>query len=188
MRVLITGAQGFIGRYTVAGWLYADPDVEIVGVGRSTRSDDRFTHDVTWNARTLPAPLPDDLRAVGADPRYQYVSCDLLDTPELTALIQQVRPDVVIYQMPGSVVLRPLLDHFAALAPHEIEDHLAAFADYAAHAFERLAAIGALLTPLPERGSPRLVDARRQMNAVRYIDRALDQIEELRLQRAPSSR
>ena len=48
--------------------------------------------------------------------------------------------------------------------------------------------IGALLEPLPERGSQRLVDARRALNAVRYVDRALEQIEELRLQRAPSAR
>jgi DnaJ-domain-containing protein 1 len=51
-----------------------------------------------------------------------------------------------------------------------------------------LARIGALLEPLPERGSLRLVDARRTLNAVRYVDRALEQIEELRLQRAPSTR
>lgn len=48
--------------------------------------------------------------------------------------------------------------------------------------------IAALLTPLPDAGSDRLTEVRRQLNAVRYLDRALGQIEEIRLEgaRAPS--
>ncbi|MFZ4517061.1 MAG: iron-containing alcohol dehydrogenase [Microthrixaceae bacterium] len=97
MRVLVTGAQGFIGRYLVADWLAADDDVEIVGVGRSARVDDRFTHDVTWGADTVAAPLPPALAAVATDPRYQYAAVDLLDTPALTRLVEHTRPDVVVH-------------------------------------------------------------------------------------------
>lgn len=50
---------------------------------------------------------------------------------------------------------------------------------------ERLRAVARLLTPVPEPGSPRLAEARRELNAVRYVDRALGQVEELRLQRTP---
>jgi molecular chaperone HscB len=52
---------------------------------------------------------------------------------------------------------------------------------------QRLAAMRAverLLTPLPARGAASLSDVRRQLNAVRYIDRALNEIESLRLSKA----
>lgn len=47
-----------------------------------------------------------------------------------------------------------------------------------------LASIAQLLTPLPERGAPSLTIVRRHLNAVRYVDRALSEIEALRLARA----
>lgn len=47
-----------------------------------------------------------------------------------------------------------------------------------------LHALRGLLEPLPERGSPRLATARRELNALRYLDRALRQIESLRLAHA----
>jgi molecular chaperone HscB len=43
--------------------------------------------------------------------------------------------------------------------------------------FERLAA---LLHPLPARGAPALREARRELNAVRYVDRTLEEIAALR--------
>jgi len=45
-------------------------------------------------------------------------------------------------------------------------------------------ALRKLLDPLPEPGSPRLTAARRELNGLRYLDRALRQIESLRLSRA----
>lgn len=47
-----------------------------------------------------------------------------------------------------------------------------------------LARVAQLLTPLPERGSTNLLAVRQQWNAVRYIDRASNEIEALRLARA----
>lgn len=47
-----------------------------------------------------------------------------------------------------------------------------------------LTSIAQLLTPLPERGAPSLTIVRRHLNAVRYVDRALSEIEALRLARA----
>lgn len=49
---------------------------------------------------------------------------------------------------------------------------------------ESTAAIRAVLTPLPPRGSPTLRRARQELNAIRYVDRALNEIESLRLARA----
>ena len=49
---------------------------------------------------------------------------------------------------------------------------------------EALARLGGLLEPLPARGAPALAAARRELNALRYVRRTLDQIEALRLERA----
>ncbi len=50
-------------------------------------------------------------------------------------------------------------------------------------ALERLSG---LLEPLPPKGAPALATARRELNALRYLSRALDQIEALRLAQASS--
>jgi len=48
-----------------------------------------------------------------------------------------------------------------------------------------LARLAGHLEPLPDEGSEALAAARRELNALRYVRRALDQIEALRLERAP---
>lgn len=49
---------------------------------------------------------------------------------------------------------------------------------------ETLGAIAKLLTPLPAPGSDSLVQVRQQLNALRYLARALDQLAALRLDQA----
>jgi DnaJ-domain-containing protein 1 len=44
--------------------------------------------------------------------------------------------------------------------------------------------IGDLLEPLPEPGSPPLLEVRRLLNAIRYFDRALEELEAVRLTRS----
>jgi molecular chaperone HscB len=56
-----------------------------------------------------------------------------------------------------------------------------------AQRLELMEEIAALLTPLPERGDAALTEVRRRMNAVRYVKRALAQIEEIRLEGASST-
>lgn len=56
--------------------------------------------------------------------------------------------------------------------------------DLDARRAESLSAITKLLEPLPARGSEALTSARRELNAVRYLDRALRTIEALRLAHA----
>lgn len=96
-RVLVTGAQGFLGRYVVADWLGADEATEVTGLGRSPRDDAVFTHEVGWRGRRWAAPVTEDLAAALESDRYQYVSADLTDTAALTSLVGQLRPDVVIH-------------------------------------------------------------------------------------------
>ena len=55
--------EGFVGRYVVARLLSSDGSVEVLGIGRSPRSDDAFTHSVRWAARRVVAPLPDAMRS-----------------------------------------------------------------------------------------------------------------------------
>ena len=47
-----------------------------------------------------------------------------------------------------------------------------------------LDSVASLLDPLPTRGSPKLREARRELNVVRYLDRTLGELEALRLSRA----
>ena len=96
-RVLITGGQGFVGRYLAARWLGGDPRTRVLCVGRSRRMDRTFTHRVTWGGRTVPAPVPAFLQKYVNSSRYRYASIDLLEIPPLAGLIRQFRPSVIVH-------------------------------------------------------------------------------------------
>jgi nucleoside-diphosphate-sugar epimerase len=71
MRYLITGAQGFIGRYLTAHILEVEKDADVVGVGRSARNN--------------------------ADKRLRYERLSLLDTVVLRDLIAGLRPHRIFH-------------------------------------------------------------------------------------------
>jgi 3-dehydroquinate synthase len=100
-RILITGAQGFVGRYLSAYLLRTDPESEIFGLGRSPRLEDGFTHSIRWGDNRLRAPLPEDLRETLQSPRYHYVSLDLVRQPELAGLLGEFRPDRIFHLASG---------------------------------------------------------------------------------------
>jgi GDP-4-dehydro-6-deoxy-D-mannose reductase len=97
VRVLITGAQGFIGRYLAADWLTADPSVTVLGVGRSARLDDSFTHSVSWAESRVPAPLPPGLAQSLRSQRYQYRALDVANTGPLAALVAEFEPGIIVH-------------------------------------------------------------------------------------------
>ena len=101
MRALVTGAQGFAGRYLVTRWLDRDPEIEIVGCGRSPGNSASFTHAVTTNDGIKPAPLPSDLKGVERNARYRYSPCDLFNAEGLRALLADTRPEVVVHLASG---------------------------------------------------------------------------------------
>lgn len=70
--VLVTGAQGWIGRASVTGWL-ARPGVAVWGVGRAPARLDR-----TY-------------------PNYEYRSIDLSDPAATAALLARVQPDCIVH-------------------------------------------------------------------------------------------
>ncbi len=96
-RILITGAQGFLGRYLAAHWLAAEPDAIILGLGRSPALPDTFTHVVQWGNAALPAPLPPSLAQTLTTPRYTYRATDIADGSVLAREIREFRPGIVVH-------------------------------------------------------------------------------------------
>jgi nucleoside-diphosphate-sugar epimerase len=95
--ILVTGAQGFIGRYLVTR-LLALPGVDsIIGVGRSPRHDGFFTHEVHWCGHPVLAPMPDALRNPPDEVRTRYFRVDLDDAVGVRALLSDVRPAVIVH-------------------------------------------------------------------------------------------
>lgn len=95
-RVLLTGAQGFLGRHLAAHWVGERPGVRLLGVGRSPELAERFTHDLGWCGRRVPAPLPHYLRRAGA-PAAGYRRLDLVDPAAVGEVLQRFRPTVVVH-------------------------------------------------------------------------------------------
>ncbi len=89
-RCLVTGAQGFVGRYLVGRLLQNDPEVEVMGVGRSPAMEGRFSNG---------SPLPGGLLSAFEEhcARYRYASIGLHDTPALAAMMRDFRPDCVFH-------------------------------------------------------------------------------------------
>jgi nucleoside-diphosphate-sugar epimerase len=102
-RVLVTGAQGFLGHHLVAELLGSRSSAEILGVGRSERLDATFTYDLQWGDRRVRAPLPPATAAVASDARYDYESADLADAEVVAGLMRRFRPDVIVH---GASALR----------------------------------------------------------------------------------
>src|SRR5580693_3598363 len=100
-RFLITGAQGFVGRYTLAALLKAGREVNVLGLGRSKASFEHFTHEVTLVDVRVPAPLPENLRAAAQDLRYGYVQLNLLDREAMTSCIRGFEPNVIFHLASG---------------------------------------------------------------------------------------
>jgi nucleoside-diphosphate-sugar epimerase len=100
-RYLITGAQGFVGRYLIAFLLSSCPEIEILGTGRSSRFLETFTHSVQWGTRRVQAPLPADLRDWCAATRNRYASVDLENRPMLSRIMREFEPGAVIHMAAG---------------------------------------------------------------------------------------
>ena len=95
MTVLVTGAQGYIGRYTVAALLKSGN--RVIGTGRSVRVDGTFTHTL-GEAKSRRVPLPGDLRrTLEGFGRYEYRQCDLADADQVAAMVSEVTPTHVIH-------------------------------------------------------------------------------------------
>lgn len=124
---------------------------------REILSDDVRRAD--WLVRHLGGPDENDER--------QMPKAFLLEVLEWNEILEEAK-----HAEPGAPVLAQI---------DELEQELRA------NRAETIDAIHAKLAPLPERGSAALRDVRRDLNAVRYVDRALGEIEARRLAR-PAAR
>lgn len=93
--VVVTGAQGYVGRHVVSRLL--NEPVRILGLGRSPPLAS-FTHQVgvLGDDTATFAPLPRGL-SLGSDARYTYQSVDLTDPVATQAVIGAHKPDLVIH-------------------------------------------------------------------------------------------
>jgi nucleoside-diphosphate-sugar epimerase len=96
-RLLLSGAQGLLGRSIAQHWLASSPDAAVVGFGRSPRLPDTYPHHLDLDGRQVPARLPAALRGIDEHPRYVYVPCSLDDDAGLDDLMGRARPHVVIH-------------------------------------------------------------------------------------------
>lgn len=95
-RVVVTGAQGFVGRHLVHA-LLARADVQVLGIGRSPDDRSAFTHHVHWGKTPVRAPLWPAARARLACDRYRYRSLDLQCTADLTRLLGEFAPTSIVH-------------------------------------------------------------------------------------------
>ncbi|HEY7993596.1 MAG: NAD-dependent epimerase/dehydratase family protein [Candidatus Eremiobacterales bacterium] len=100
MKIFVTGAQGFVGRYVV-GSMLRGCTTDILGIGRSSRQDDTFTHAVRCRDRAVQAPLPEQLKRTLSDRRYRYEAVDITDRKAVAAMLRGFRPDVVVHLASG---------------------------------------------------------------------------------------
>lgn len=93
---LVTGAQGYVGRYVILALLAAGHNV--TGIGRSKKCDDYFTHSFDFQGESKRAPVPASIREqLSSSHNYNYVRCDLLDPIAVDNLINKVHPALVIH-------------------------------------------------------------------------------------------
>jgi GDP-4-dehydro-6-deoxy-D-mannose reductase len=96
--ILVTGAQGFVGRWFIAEASARWPQRKILGIGRSARRA-TFTSHVTIGPHRLLAPLPAALRATA--PNVAYETADIRDEDALVALLVAERPAAVVHLASG---------------------------------------------------------------------------------------
>ncbi len=94
--VLVTGAQGFVGRYMTYELLRARGPA-VVGVGRSPLSSRTFTHNVFRNGTDQPALLTPELLEAAEAPRYCYRQADVTDVHAMTGVIADFEPEIIIH-------------------------------------------------------------------------------------------
>jgi len=127
-RIVVTGAQGFVGRYLVLR-LLERPGAQVLGLGRSPDDRTHFGHPVHWAHAAVRAPLWPAARTSLAGERYRYRSIDLRRTAELVRLLGEFRPTCIVHLA-------------AALRDQPLEELLASNVGAAASLLEALVGAG----------------------------------------------
>ncbi len=127
-RIVVTGAQGFVGRHLVL-LLLDRPGTQVLGLGRSPDDRAHFGHAVHRAHASVRAPLWPAARSSLAGERYRYRSIDLRHTAELVRVLGEFRPDCVVHLA-------------AALRDQPLEELLASNVGAAASLLEALVGAG----------------------------------------------
>ncbi|WP_026896979.1 NAD-dependent epimerase/dehydratase family protein [Daejeonella oryzae] len=101
-RVLITGSQGFLGRYLTSSLLAEFEDIQILGIGRSEEIPRSFTHSVHIKGNILSnAPLPDELLKLLENDKYRYLQANILDKTKIEDVMLDFNPTEIIHLASG---------------------------------------------------------------------------------------
>ena len=95
-RIVVTGAQGFVGRHLVQAIVTRDTETVVLGIGRAERHE-AFGSNLSFGATAVPAPLPSPLRDASMDARYDYACADLNDVSAVAELLRRVRPTTIVH-------------------------------------------------------------------------------------------
>src|SRR6266545_1045535 len=96
-RIVVTGAQGFVGRHLSVELLDRLPRAELLGIGRSPDDRAHFGHWLHWGPTAVRAPLLPDAQVSLATHRYRYRQLDVRDTPGLVRLLAEFAPTCVVH-------------------------------------------------------------------------------------------
>jgi len=96
-RIVVTGAQGFVGRHMVVQLLDRYPAAQVLGLGRSPDDRDHFGHPVHWGQTDVRAPLWPAAQESLRSERYVYRQIDLRDTAALVRILGDFRPGCVVH-------------------------------------------------------------------------------------------
>jgi nucleoside-diphosphate-sugar epimerase len=101
VRFLITGYQGFVGRYLAYELKKSYPDATVYGIGRSAVLHDRFTHNIRYGKVVMGAPLTEPLARFFSDREEWYRQTDILDNESIHRVLQELKPEIVIHLAAG---------------------------------------------------------------------------------------
>lgn len=99
---LVTGAQGFVGRYVSAYILRTRPADGVLGLGRSKPLEGHFSHLISGPHGPVRAPLPEEiLSAAGDQDRYHYCRADVTSSGQVQPILKRFRPGKIVHLASG---------------------------------------------------------------------------------------
>ncbi len=99
---LVTGAQGFVGRYVSDYILRNRPAESVLGFGRSEPLDACFSHMISGPNGSVRAPLPEAILDSAADrDRYHYCRADVTSIEQVQPLLEKFRPGKILHLASG---------------------------------------------------------------------------------------
>lgn len=100
-RILVTGAQGFVGRHVVGELLSCVDGHSVLGIGRSPLCQETFTHSLCCMNHSIKAPLGGHLGSQLNSERYRYETVDLTRMDDIVKCIRSFEPNWILHLASG---------------------------------------------------------------------------------------